>query len=264
MAGTSVQAWQQLSGANVMTYYVVYIFEMAGLTGNTGLVSSGVQYAIFIVGTAATFFFIDKTGRRPLLIYGAICMGICMFVVGGVLGNYGTYLPNGLNGNLSVRVQVSGSPAYTVIAFSYLLVLVYSLTLAPIAWVYAAEVWSLETRATGMALASVANWLFNFAIGLFIPPAFQNISWKLFIIFGVLCFGASVQAFFTYPETAGKTLEEIEILFQSGGPRPWKTKPGNSLLDQRILEVQTHGKEGGIATGTDEERMEFGEKRATN
>jgi hypothetical protein len=85
-------------------------------------------------------------------------MAICMFVVGGVLGNYGTYIPNGLDGNLSVRVQVTGSPAYTVIAFSYILVLVYSLTLAPIAWVYAAEVWSLETRATGMALASVANW----------------------------------------------------------------------------------------------------------
>jgi MFS family permease len=68
MAGTSVQAWQQLSGANVMTYYVVYIFEMANLTGNTGLISSGIQYAIFIVGTAATFFFIDKTGRRPLLV----------------------------------------------------------------------------------------------------------------------------------------------------------------------------------------------------
>jgi hypothetical protein len=85
-------------------------------------------------------------------------MGTCMFVVGGVLGTYGTYLPDGLKGNLSVRVQVTGSPAYTVIAFCYLLVLAYSLTLAPIAWVYAAEVWSLETRATGMALASIANW----------------------------------------------------------------------------------------------------------
>jgi len=85
-------------------------------------------------------------------------MAACMFVVGGVLGSYGTYLPDGLNGNLSVRVRVTGAPAHTVIAFSYLLMLVYALTLAPIAWVYAAEVWSLETRATGMALASIANW----------------------------------------------------------------------------------------------------------
>ncbi|KAK6592881.1 High-affinity glucose transporter 12 [Botrytis cinerea] len=259
LAGTSVQAWQQLSGANVMTYYVVYIFEMASLTGNIGLVSSGIQYAIFIIGTAATFFFIDKTGRRPLLIYGALGMGICMFVVGGILGSYGTYLPDGLDGNLSVRVQVSGSPAYTVIAFCYLLVLLYSVTLAPIAWVYAAEVWSLETRATGMALASIANWLFNFAIGLFIPSAFQNISWKLFIIFGVLCFAAAVQAFFTYPETAGKTLEEIELLFAKGGPKPWKTRPGDSLLDDRVRDVAVgDGKMGVGIGGVQEERVEYG------
>lgn len=260
LAGTSVQAWQQLSGANVMTYYVVYIFEMASLTGNTNLVSSGIQYAVFIVGTLATFFFIDRTGRRPLLIYGALGMAISMFIVGGVLGSYGTFLPNGLNGNMSVRIQVTGSPAYTVIAFCYILVLIYALTLAPIAWVYAAEVWSLETRATGMALASVANWLFNFAIGLFIPAGFENISWKLFIVFGVLCVCASIQAFFTYPETAGKSIEEIELLFAAGAIAPWKTKPGDSLLDARIAEVKTHKTDVNIEPEARE--MEFADKMA--
>lgn len=231
---------------------------MAGLTGNVGLISSGVQYALFLVGTAATFFFIDTTGRRPLLIYGAIGMGICMFVVGGILGTYGTYLPDGLQGNLSVRVKVSGSPSYAVIAFCYILVIIYALTLAPIAWVYAAEVWSLETRATGMALASIANWLFNFAIGLFIPPAFQNISWKLFIIFGILCFGASVQAFLTYPETAGKTIEEIELLFNDSAIKPWKTKPGDSLLDAKVEEVrQTNRRLSSVAaTGNEKDVFE--------
>ena len=265
----SVQAWQQLSGANVMTYYVVYIFDMAGLTGNIGLISSGIQYAIFILGTAATFFFIDVTGRRPLLIYGAVGMGICMFVVGGVLGSYGTPLPDGLDGNLSVKVQVKGPPANTVIAFCYLLVLIYSITLAPIAWVYAAEVWSLETRATGMALASIANWLFNFAIGFFIPPAFKNISWKLFVIFGVLCFGAAVQAFFTYPETAGKTIEEIETLFAKGAVKAWKTKPGGSLLDEKIERLKVLPRGIGDAKGEKEEgvaqreyAMEVGDKVA--
>jgi hypothetical protein len=71
-----------------------------------------------------------------------------------------------------------------------------------------------------MALASIANWLFNFAIGFFIPPAFQNISWKLFIIFGVLCVGASIQAFVSYPETAGKTIEEVELLFSKVSSLP--------------------------------------------
>jgi MFS family permease len=169
LAGMSVQAWQQMSGANVMTYYVVYVFQMAGLTGNINLISSGVQYALFIIFTTVVFFFIDKTGRRPLLIYGAVAMGICQFVVGGVLGTYGEYVPGGVDGNLNVLIRVTGSPSNVVIAFSYLLIIVYALTLAPVAWVYAAEVWSLETRATGMALAAVANWLFNFALGASTP-----------------------------------------------------------------------------------------------
>ncbi|KAL8758564.1 MAG: hypothetical protein Q9199_001372 [Rusavskia elegans] len=68
-------------------------------------------------------------------------------------------------------------------------------------------------------------------------PAFHNISWKTFIIFGVLCFGAAVQAFLFYSETAQKSLEEIELLFSKGGPKPWNTKPGDSLLDAKIAQV---------------------------
>lgn len=58
-----------------MTYYIVYVFQMANLTRNTNLISSGVQYALFIIFTTVIFF-INKTGRRPLLIYRAIGMGI--------------------------------------------------------------------------------------------------------------------------------------------------------------------------------------------
>jgi hypothetical protein len=101
--------------------------------------------------------------------------------------------------------------------------------------------------------------LFNFAIGLFIPPAFENITWKLFIVFGTLCFGAAIQAFLTYPETAGKTLEEIEELFRRGGPRPWKTKPGGSLLDQRIFEMRETGHKRAGIMGT-EDRVEYADK----
>lgn len=225
-----------------MTYYVVYIFEMAGLTGNVNLVSSGVQYALFIIFTTVVFFFIDKAGRRPLLIFGALGMGICQFTVGGIMGKYGKIVPGGIivdgtrNGN--VIIQVEGAPAHTIIAFCYLLIIIYSLTLAPVAWVYAAEIWSLETRATGMALSAVANWLFNFALGLYLPPAFINITYKIFIVFGVLCFAAAIQAYFTYPETCGKTIEEIELLFSPGGPKAWQTKVGGSRLEAEIEAVR--------------------------
>ena len=86
-------------------------------------------------------------------------MAFCHFVVGGILGAHGVDVPRGVNGDANVLIQVTGSPAYTVIAFSYLLIIVYALTLAPVCWIYAAEVWSLETRATGMGIAAIGNWL---------------------------------------------------------------------------------------------------------
>jgi hypothetical protein len=67
--------------------------EESNLTRNADLTSSGVQYALFIIFTSVIFFFVDKTGRRPLLIYGAIGLGICQFVVGGIMGRYGTNRP---------------------------------------------------------------------------------------------------------------------------------------------------------------------------
>lgn len=213
---------------------------MAGLKGNINLISSGVQYALFIVFSTAVFFFIDKTGRRPLLIWGAVTMGICQFVVGGMLGAKGVHVPGGVDGNANVLIEVSGAASGVVIAFSYLLIIIYALTLAPVAWVYAAEVWSLETRATGMAMAATSNWVFNFALGMFVPPLLQSITWGTFIIFGVLCIGAAIQAYFTYPETGGKSLEEIELLFADNGPKPWHTKTGQSSLDTKVEEILHH------------------------
>lgn len=114
-----------------MTYYVVYIFLMADLQGNINLIASGVQYALFIIFTTIMFFYIDRTGRRQLLIYGALLMAFCHFVVGGILSS-GELVEGGVDGNPNVLIRVTGSRAYTVIAFSYLLIIIYALTLAPV------------------------------------------------------------------------------------------------------------------------------------
>ncbi|KAK1783384.1 general substrate transporter [Copromyces sp. CBS 386.78] len=239
MAGMTVQAWQQLAGANVIVYYLTYIAQMAGLTGDVAMVTSGIQYAVFIIFTGVMWLFIDKTGRRTLLVYGALGMGFCHFVVGGVMGAHHDNVPEGVGGNANIVIAVhKGAPANTVILFSYLLIVVYALTLAPVCWIYAAEVWSLGTRATGMSMAAMSNWVFNFALGMFTPPAFVNITWKLFIIFGVLCVTAAAWFWVFYPETCGKTLEEIEILFGDEGPKPWKTKKGESRLAAEIEAVK--------------------------
>ncbi|KAK4101314.1 general substrate transporter [Parathielavia hyrcaniae] len=245
LAGMSVQAWQQLAGANVIVYYLTYIASMAGLTGDVAMVTSGIQYAVFIIFTGIMWLFIDKTGRRTLLVWGAIGMGFCHFVVGGVMGAHSRYVPEGVGGNANVVIAVDqGAPANTVITFSYLLIVVYALTLAPVCWIYAAEVWSLGTRATGMSLAALSNWVFNFALGMFTPPAFINITWRIFIVFGVLCLAAAAWFFVLCPETCGKTLEEIELLFAKDAAYAWTTKKGESRLTAEIEAVEARQKKG--------------------
>jgi hypothetical protein len=87
-------------------------------------------------------------------------------------------------------------------------------------------------------LTSTAG-VFNFALGMFIPSGFRNIGGGLFIVFGALCVLAAMQSFLLYPETAKKSLEEIEEMFRPGGPKAWHTKPGESHLDAEIdQEVQ--------------------------
>ena len=95
-------------------------------------------------------------------------------------------------------MRVIGSSAYAIIPFSYLLIVIYALTLPSICWVCAAEVWSLETRAWGMIIATIDNWLFNFAIGLVIPHSLLQIRWGLFIVFRCLCLCGTVQFWLTY------------------------------------------------------------------
>lgn len=106
-----------------------------------------------------------------------------------------------------------------------------------------------------MPLAAVANWLFNWALGVFVPPALRNIMYKLFLIFGVLCFAAALQAWLTYPETCGKTLEEIELLFAADAPPAWKTKPGGSRIEAEIERVRARK----TGEGGDEMGGEVGE-----
>lgn len=92
----------KLAGANVFVYYLTYIAQIAGLTSDVAMVTSGVQYAVFIIFT-------------------------------DVMGGYHTDVPGGVGGNANIVISVNpGAPANAVILFSYLLIVVYALTLGPV------------------------------------------------------------------------------------------------------------------------------------
>jgi len=228
--GLFTQIWSQLTGMNVMMYYITYVFGMAGLSGNANLVSSSIQYVINVVMTVPALLFIDKWGRRPTLLVGAALMMGLLFANAGLFATYGSPAPpGGLNNTPEESYQISGAPSKAVIACTYLFVASYAPTWGPVSWAYPPELYPLRVRGKAVALATSGNWAFNFALAYFVPPAFVNIQWKAYILFAVFCAAMFVHVFFLFPETAGKTLEEVEGMFTdpSGikyiGTPAWKT-----------------------------------------
>ncbi|KAJ5621002.1 hypothetical protein N7510_004986 [Penicillium lagena] len=89
-----------------------------------------------------------------------------------------------------------------------------------------------------MGIASLGNWIFKFALGLVTPPGFQNIQWEIFMMFGTLCVFMAGWVLRLYPETCGKTLEEIESRFSKEGSSVWKIPKGDSRLAREIEHVK--------------------------
>lgn len=224
--GMFTQIWSQLTGMNVMMLYITYVFGMAGLSGNANLVASSIQYVINVFMTIFALLFIDRWGRRTPLLVGSTLMMIFMFANGGIMASYGKPAPpGGLDNVAEESWDLSGAPmaAKGVIACTYLFVASYAPTWGPVSWIYPPELFPLRLRGKAVAVSTASNWIFNFALSYFVPPAFENIKWKTYLVFGVFCFAMTVHVFFCFPETAGKTLEEVESMFNEPGLRAWKT-----------------------------------------
>lgn len=235
----SAQIWQQFTGINVMMYYIVYIFRMAGISGNANLVSSSIQYVLNFVCTVAALFLMDKIGRRPLLLGGAVMMTIWQFAVAGLLATYSVPYPDSGSTSVTIKIPDSDKPAANgVIASCYLFVCSFAVSWGVVVWVYVSEMWGDSvSRQRGAALATAANWIFNFAIAMFTPPAFANINWRTYIIYAACCVAMFIQVFFFFPETKGKRLEEIDQIWTEKVPA-WKSasyKPAVPILSDAEL-----------------------------
>lgn len=217
---------------------------------------------IFVVTTGSILPIIDRLGRRNLLIYGAVACMVIHFATAGIMATYGQPVDD-VNGNENLRWQIDGPAGRAVIALSYIFVGAYGWTWvshpsqcpcrfqantqpqAPAAWIYCSEVFPMRYRAKGVGASAATNWAFNFALAYFVAPAFTNIQWRTYIIFGVFCTVMTVHVFLTYPETAGKSLEEMDYLFESKVPA-WRTKNVKRFEDK----VQERA-DGGETKGAD-------------
>lgn len=106
-------------------------------------------------------------------------------------------------------------------------------------WVYPPELYPLRVRGKAVSLATSANWAFNTALGAFTPVAFQNIRWKTYLIFGIFNVAFFFHTALLFPETAGKTLEDVAQIFEDPtgiryiGTPAWKTRVSTSDMARR-------------------------------
>lgn len=95
----------------------------------------------------------------------------------------------------------------------------------------------MRVRAKAVSISTAANWIFNFALAWAVPPGLSTIAYKTYFIFGTFNFAALIHVFFMFPETAGRTLEEIEDVFAQGHTfTAWKIKKdvGKKTLEEVI------------------------------
>lgn len=209
-----------------MIYYAPTIFAQLGLSGNSSsLLATGVYGIVNTLSTLPALFLIDKVGRRPLLMSGAIGTCISLVIVGAILGAYGASLPS------------HPAAGWTGIAFIYIYDINFSYSFAPIGWVLPSEIFNLGNRSKAMAITTSTTWMCNFIIGLVTPDMLTSISWGTYIFFAVFCILAFFFTYFFIPETRGKSLEEMDVVFGDTAAHEEKTRLFNIAASIGLTEL---------------------------
>jgi len=140
-----IMVCQQFSGTNSIGYYAPEIFETVGVSKtNASLFATGVYGTVKVVTTGIFLLIgIDKLGRRPALVAGALWMATMMFIIGGVLH---THPPNTSSKTVS-------HASIAMVCMIYLYVIGYSASWGPTPWVYVSEIMPNRLRGYGVGLA---------------------------------------------------------------------------------------------------------------
>jgi len=210
--GTSLQMMQQWTGINFIFYFGTTFFQDLGTISNPFLISL-ITTLVNVCSTPLSFYIIERLGRRTILIWGALGMLICEFIV-AIIGT-----ADGKNTN-AIRAEI---------AFICIYIFFFASTWGPGAWVVIGEIFPLPIRSRGVALSTASNWLWNCIITVITPYMVGkdkgNLGAKVFFIWGSLCTACFIYAYFLVPETKGLSLEQVDRMLEETTPRTsakWK------------------------------------------
>ncbi|KAK9447370.1 general substrate transporter [Limtongia smithiae] len=192
----SIQVLQQLTGINLITYYASTIYENEiGLSAFLSRILAACNGTEYFLATMVPVVLVERVGRRPLLLIGSVGMAISMII-------------------LTICTSVGGNQAGVAAAvFLFVFNTFFALGWCGLPWLIPAELVPLEIRAQANALSTSANWIFNFMVVMITPVAFNSIGARTYIIFAVFNAITAPLVYLFYPETARRSLEEMDLIF---------------------------------------------------
>jgi sugar porter (SP) family MFS transporter len=190
--------FQQLIGINTIVYYAPTILAAAGFGDSAAILNSVGLASLSILATVIAAALVDRIGRRPLMLGGLIGMVVSMALLGVIF----------LSGLHSAQGR------WVAVACLALFKTAFSLSWGPLVWVMLPELLPLHVRGTVMGAAVFLNWATNFLVSLLFPvvlAAHAAAAFELFAGFGLLAFVLTAR---WLPETAGRSLEALELQSQ--------------------------------------------------
>lgn len=196
MIGCSGQFLQQFTGCNAAIYYSTLLFKQnLNMSDRMALVLGGVFSTVYMLFTIPSFFMVERVGRRKLFLIGFAGQGLSFIITMGCLIHPSKASSNG-----------AAVGIFLFIAF-------FAFTILPLPWIYPPEINPLRTRTRAAAMSTCTNWLSNFTVVMFTPVFSDTSPWGIYLFFALINLLSVPFAYFFYPETSGRELEEIDLIF---------------------------------------------------
>ena len=190
----TVAMFNQLDGINALMYYLNPIFTMAGFTKVSGDMQSVVVGIANLLATMVGMVIIDRGGRKPLLIAGAVCTGVTLAGIAWVFNGTANH----------------GMLLWLLVGY----IIGHGFGQGAVIWVYISEVFPNAVRAKGQTLGSSTHWIMAMIISWSFPIFARNAgephAGAPFIFFAVMMIVQVVVVWWFYPETKRIPLEDME------------------------------------------------------